>query len=107
MDSILQSIKKLLGITEDYDVFDTDIIMHINSVLMILNQIGVGPSEGFTISDELATWEDFLGKDTNAEAVKTYVYLRVKLLFDPPNSSIVSEAMNRTISELEWRFTVR
>lgn len=102
MDSILTSIKKLLGITEDYEHFDTDIIMHINSVFMILTQIGVGPSSGFFIEDETTTWFDFIG-DNNVEAVKSYIYLRVKLLFDPPQSGIVTEMMNNQIKELEWR----
>lgn len=104
MESILTSIKKMLGIPEEYDHFDPDLIMHINSVLSILTQIGVGPSEGFRIEDDLATWEDFLGDDTNYEAVKSYVHLRVKLLFDTSTlSSAVIESMNRMISELEWR----
>ena len=102
MESILTSIKKMLGIPEEYDHFDPDLIMHINSVLSILTQIGVGPSEGFRI--DLATWEDFLGDDTDYEAVKSYVHLRVKLLFDTSTlSSAVIESMNRMISELEWR----
>ena len=104
MDSILTSIKKMLGIPEEYDHFDPDLIMHINSVLSILTQIGVGPSEGFRIEDDLATWEDFLNNDTDYEAVKSYVHLRVKLLFDTSTlSSAVIESMNRMISELEWR----
>ena len=104
MESILTSIKKMLGIPEEYDHFDPDLIMHINSVLSILTQIGVGPSEGFRIEDDLATWEDFLDDDTNYEAVKSYVHLRVKLLFDTSTlSSAVIESMNRMISELEWR----
>lgn len=104
MESILTSIKKMLGIPEEYDHFDPDLIMHINSVLSILTQIGVGPSEGFRIEDDLATWEDFLGDDTDYEAVKSYVHLRVKLLFDTSTlSSAVIESMNRMISELEWR----
>lgn len=106
MESILQSTKKMLGLTEEYKVFDPDVIMHINSVLMILTQIGVGPSEGFTISDEYATWEDFLGEDKRIEAVKSYVYYKVKLMFDPPQSSNVSNAMDKVISELEWRLSV-
>lgn len=104
MESILTSIKKMLGIPEEYDHFDPDLIMHINSVLSILTQIGVGPSEGFRIEDDLATWEDFLDDDTDYEAVKSYVHLRVKLLFDTSTlSSAVIESMNRMISELEWR----
>ena len=104
MESILTSIKKMLGIPEEYDHFDPDLIMHINSVLSILTQIGVGPSEGFRIEDDLATWEDFLDDDTDYEAVKSYVHLRVKLLFDTSTlSSAVIESMNRMIGELEWR----
>ena len=106
MDSILTSIKKLLGIEEDYGHFDPDIIMHLNSVFMILTQLGVGPSEGFSIEDDTATWSDFIPNLQNLEAVKTYVYLKVKLLFDPSGSSAVTESMNRQISELEWRLYV-
>lgn len=107
MDSILTSIKKLLGIAEEYDHFDSDLIMHINSVFSILTQIGVGPSEGFTISDSYAVWSDFISEDNkNFEAVKSYIYLKVRILFDPPLSSAVMESMNRMISELEWRLNV-
>lgn len=103
MDSILTSIKKLLGIEKEYDHFDPDIIMHINSVFMILNRIGLGPSKGFFIEDDTSTWEDLIGDiDISVEAVKTYTYLRVKLLFDPPLSSAVIEAINRQIDEYEW-----
>ncbi len=107
MESILTSIKKLLGITEEYEHFDSDIIMHINSVFMILNQLGVGPSNGFSISDKTATWDDFLPDDNkNFEAVKSYIHLKVKLIFDPPMSSSVMEAMKQIINELEWRLNV-
>lgn len=105
MESILTSIKKLLGITEEYEHFDADIIMHINSVLMILTQLGVGPSEGFLIQDETSTWTDFVPDTMKIEAIKSYMYLKVKLLFDPPLSSAVMESYNRQISELEWRIT--
>lgn len=103
MDSILTSIKKLLGITEEYTHFDADIIMHINSVFMILTQLGVGPSEGFSISDKTATWDDFLPDGKNLEAVKSYMHMKVRLLFDPPLSSTVTDCIGRMISELEWR----
>ena len=104
MDSILTSIKKLLGISEDYNHFDPDIIMHINSVFMTLTQLGVGPSEGFIIEDEISVWSDFIGGTVvSLEAIKSYTYLKVKLLFDPPLSSAVIESTNRMISELEWR----
>ena len=106
MESILTSIKKMLGITEEYKQFDPDIIMHINSVFMILNQLGVGPSEGFRINDEYATWNEFISDDENLELVKSYMVMKVKLLFDPPQSSIVMEATNRMISEAEWRLNV-
>lgn len=107
MDSILTSVKKLLGITEEYKHFDPDVIIHINSVFLTLQQIGVGPAEGFSIVDEYATWDSFLPEgNPNFEATKSYVYLKVRLLFDPPTSSAVMEAMNRQISELEWRLNV-
>ena len=106
MESILTSIKKLLGITEEYDQFDPDIIMHINSVFMILTQLGVGPAEGFSIEDDTTVWTDFIQDVKKLESVKTYIYLKVKLLFDPPLSSAVIESMNRLINELEWRLNV-
>lgn len=106
MDSILTSIKKLLGIDDEYIQFDEDIIMHINTVFLNLTQLGIGPAEGFFIEDDTAVWEDFIEDNTQLNAVKTYVYLKVKLLFDPPLSSSVIESMNRMISELEWRLNV-
>lgn len=106
MESILTSIKKLLGIEEEYTQFDADIIMHINTVFLNLTQLGVGPSEGFLIKDDTAIWEDFIGDSSQLQAVKTYMYLKVKLLFDPPLSSSVTESMNRMIAELEWRLNV-
>ena len=106
MNSILTSIKKLLGIAEEYTHFDPEIIMHINSVLAILNQLGVGPPEGFSIEDKSAIWSDFISDSKNLEPVKTYVYLKVKTVFDPPLSSVVMAAMKETISELEWRLNV-
>lgn len=106
MDSILTSIKKLLGITEEYEHFDQDIIMHINSVFSVLTQLGVGPTEGFRIEDDGAEWSEFLQDDFRLEFVKTYIYLKVRLAFDPPLSSAVIESINRQISELEWRINV-
>lgn len=106
MESILTSVKKMLGIPEDYEHFDADIIMHINSVFMILTQLGVGPAEGFTIMDEDAIWSDFIQDKKTIESVKSYMYLKVRLLFDPPLSSAVLDSMNRLISELEWRLNV-
>lgn len=106
MESILTSIKKMLGITEEYEHFDQDIIIHINSIFMILTQLGVGPSEGFSIKDATATWSDFVKSATNIEAVKSYMYLKVRLLFDPPLSSAVTESIKNQINELEWRLNV-
>lgn len=105
MESILTSIKKLLGIDEEYEVFDGDIIFHINSTLMILTQMGVG-RKGFRIEGEDAEWSDFLDDSTDIEAVKSYVYMKVKLIFDPPQSSAVIESMKQLINELEWRLNV-
>ena len=103
MESILTSIKLLLGIKEEHEYFDDQLIMHINSVFFILTQLGVGPSEGFSIEDKFATWNEFLSDEQNLEAVKSYVHLKVKLLFDPPMSTAVTESINRLISELEFR----
>ena len=106
MDSILTSIKKLLGIEEEYTQFDTDIIMHINTVFTILTQVGVGPTKGFSIKDKTAVWSDFTEGAIDLNSIQTYIFLKVKLLFDPPTSSAVIESMNRSISELEWRLFV-
>lgn len=106
MDSILKTIKKLLDISDEETHFDTDIIMHINSVFSILHQLGVGPDKSFSIQDDTATWDDFIEDDNNFNDVKTYIYLKVRLLFDPPASSSVMSAMERQISELEWRLNV-
>lgn len=104
MESILTSIKKLLGIAEEYTEFDADIIMQINMAFSELRQIGVGPDSGFMIHDDSATWTDFLGYDMNRfQMVKTYIYLKVKLVFDPPNNSYLSDVMQKQISEIEWR----
>ena len=105
-ESILISIKKLLGITEDYEHFDTDIIMHINTVFMVLMQLGVGPTNGFSISDDSAVWSDFLTSNQQLEAVKTYMYLRVKMMFDPPTSGTVVQSTENLIKELEFRLNV-
>lgn len=107
MDSILTSIKKLLGIAEEYKHFDTDLIMHINSALSVLTQLGVGPSDGFRITDESTIWSEFISEDQDLEVIKSYIYLKVKLLFDPPLSSAVMESTNRMISEFEWRIQVK
>lgn len=103
MESILTSIKEMLGITEEYEHFDVNLIMHINSVFSIINQLGVGPSEGFMITDKSAVWSDFISEEAKLQIVKSYMYLKVKLLFDPPLGSAVIEAINRQIAEFEWR----
>lgn len=103
MESILTSIKKLLGLTEDYEAFDTDIIIHINTYLGVLNQLGVG-KEGFTIEGYDDTWDDFLEDHTAVlNEAKTYVYLRVRQVFDPPTSSVLGQAFDKQIDELGWR----
>ena len=109
-ESILTSIKKQCGLDADYEQFDLDIISHINAVLMVLNQIGIGPEEGFAIEDEQDTWGDFLGDKAAIQrltAVKTYVGLRVRLIFDPPASTALIESMTRQANELEWRLNVQ
>lgn len=103
MDSILTSIKKLLGVSEEYTDFDPDITMHINSVFMILTQMGVGPNTGFRIEDETSKWTDFMADELKLEGVKSYIHLKVKLLFDPPLSGAVRESTEQLIKELEWR----
>ena len=104
--SILTSTKKILGITEEYDAFDVDIVTHINSVFSTLQQLGVGPEEGFMIEDSAAAWDSFLGNDSRLNSVKTYVFLRVRLLFDPPTTSYHVDAVKEQIKELEWRLNV-
>ena len=104
MESILTSIKKLLGIQEEYDHFDPEIIMCINTAFSTLTQLGVGPQEGFRIEDETSTWVDFLGDEPKMEMVKSYIHLKVKLLFDSSSlSSAYIESVNRLLSEFEWR----
>jgi hypothetical protein len=106
-ESILTSTKKILGIAEDYTAFDTDIMIHINSVFSVLNQLGIGPVEGFMIEDAAATWDAFIGDDPRLNSVKTYVYLRVRVLFDPPATSFHINALQDEIKELEWRLNVK
>lgn len=101
--SILNSIKKLHGITAADTGFDTDIIIHINSALMKLTQLGVGPVEGFYIEDATTTWLDYIPNPVIAESVKSYVYAKVRLIFDPPNSPTITEALKSAAKEDEWR----
>lgn len=114
-ESILTSIKKLLGIADDYDYFNQDIIMHINAALMVLTQLGIGPSEGFLVKDSIDTWGDFLenrGVGNTADditylgALQSYVYMKVKLMFDPPQNSFTVDSMTKLVNELEWRLNV-
>lgn len=107
-ESILDSIKKLLGIDFSYTQFDPDIIIHINMAFGFLSQMGVGPSEAFSISSNETVWSDFFGESGLGikETVKTYIYLKVRMVFDPPSSGIVAESFNKAISELEWRLHV-
>lgn len=107
MDSILTSIKKLLGVDEEVTHFDPDITIHINSALFALNQLGVGPTEGFFIIDKTATWVNLIGERKDLEAIKTYVYLKVRLIFDPPTNSFLVDAINKSIAECEWRINVQ
>ena len=106
MESILTSIKKLLGPGVEYEHFDPDLIMHINSLFMILRQMGIGPSQGFSISDDTALWTDYLSDIEEIEAVKTYIYMKVRLIFDPPTIGGVLEMYKEMIKEFEWRLNV-
>lgn len=101
--SILISTKKILGITADYTIFDLDIITHINSAFSTLTQLGVGPAEGFMISGEGEEWTDFIADDFQYNSVKSYVFLKTRQLFDPPQTSYLISAVERQIQELEWR----
>lgn len=107
MDSILTSIKKMLGIEEEYTHFDDDIMIHVNSALMVLNQLGIGPDGGFDIADKTSLWSDYIGTDTNLQGIKTYIFLKVRLIFDPPSSAFLVEIFERHIKELEWRLMVQ
>lgn len=104
--SILNSTKKVLGVSEDDQSFDVDILMHINSAFSTLNQLGIGPEQGFSIEDATPTWDAFIGEDARLNSVQSYVYLRVKLLFDPPALSFVIQSMERQIEEIGWRLNV-
>lgn len=107
MESILTSIKKMLGIAEDYEQFDAEIIAHINSVFTTLTQLGVGPSTGFYIEDSIAEWTDFIPDLTKLQAVKQYVYLKVRIVFDPTSlGSATLAAFERQIQEWEWRLNL-
>lgn len=106
-NSILNTIKKMLGFEEDYDAFDMDIVININMVFNILNQLGVGPSESFSITGATETWDDYLTDMRKLEMIKTYIYLKVKQIFDPGTSSALNNAIDNQIKELEWRLNVQ
>lgn len=106
LESILNSVKKMIGIDQDYTVFDVDIITHTNTAFSILHQLGVGPDEGFEVTDNTQTWTEFMGDDPRLNFVKSWVMLKVKMLFDPPQSSALIDSANRLLSELEWRINV-
>lgn len=106
MESVLTSVKKMIGITEEDESFDLDLLIHINSVFGILTQIGAGPVKGFVIKDKSAKWTDFIPEGSKLEFVKSYVELKTKLIFDPPQSSTTKDAMEKCIAELEWRISV-
>lgn len=105
--SILNSVKKVLGLADDYTAFDDDVIMHINSALSTLTQLGIGPTTGYMIDDAGPAWANFIGDDNQLNMVKTYVCLKVRLVFDPPTTSYVLTAMQDQIRELEWRISER
>lgn len=106
-DSILYSVKKMLSLAPDNSDFDSDIIIHINSVLSILQQLDIGPKNGYFIEDESTTWTDYLGTDSlHINMVKSYMGAKVRLLFDPPVSSAVMDSLNRICNEFEWRANV-
>ena len=104
--SILTSIKKLMGLTEEYDAFDQDILILINSVLFELEQIGVKAKDGFVLSDKTAVWSDYSDDDRLLNALKPYIYMKTKLTFDPPTSSGALDSMNRIIDRFEWRINL-
>lgn len=107
-DSILNSVKKMLGIEPDYTDFDLDIMIQINAALFTLRQIGVGPSDGYEITGPNETYDDYLGEGNKEKnQIKTYLFCKTKLGFDPPQSSIVLEAFKQLIQEAEWRLNVQ
>ena len=105
-DSILTSIEKLMGLTEEYDAFDQDILILINSVLFELDQIGVKAKDGFSLNDKTVVWSDYSDDDRLLNALKPYIYMKTKLTFDPPTSSGALDSMNRIIDRFEWRINL-
>lgn len=107
MESILDSIKKMLGMEPNYEHFDADLILYINATFNILNQLGVGPKEGFNIKDRTNKWTEYIEDIEKIEMIKTYIYMKVKIMFDPSLTSSVNETMKEIIKELEWRLNVQ
>lgn len=105
--SILNTVKKTLNLPADIDDFDPDIILHINSVFSTLNQLGIGPSDGFQIEDDAVEWDSYLNGDLRLNNVKSYMFLRVRMLFDPPGTSFLLAAFEKQIAELEWRINAQ
>jgi hypothetical protein len=101
--SILTDVKQTLGLDEAYVAFDLDVLMHINSAFATLNQLGIGPAEGFMIEDATPEWDAFLGDDLKLNSVKTYIYLSVRLVFDPPTTSYLIDSLRKQLDELTWR----
>lgn len=104
--SILTNVKKVLGIAESYTAFDEDVLMHINATFSVLQQLGIGPIEGFMVHDEDDEWEDFDAPTVQLNLVKTYVFLKVRILFDPPTTSYLIDAATKQIDQFEWRLNV-
>lgn len=102
MSSILNDVKKAIGPSAEYEIFEPEIIMHINTVLFKLNRLGVGPDDPFVIEDDGAEWSDFV-TGVAAEACKTYICLQTRMYFDPPTSGTLINAINEQLKELEWR----
>ena len=106
MDSVLTAIKKMVGIDEEYTHFDIDVVIHINTALMVLNQLGISLSKNL-ITDKSDVWTDIIGSVDDIEAVKTYIYFKVRLMFDPPGTSFAIEAIERQLSELTFRLNIQ
>lgn len=104
--SILNQVKKVIGFDEDYVAFDADLIIFINSAISTLTQLGVGPTEGFQIEGSNEQWSEFVGEDVMYNMVRTYIYLRVRLLFDPPQTSYAIESLKKQVDEIEWRLEI-
>lgn len=104
-ESILDSIKNMLGINEEDTNFDRELIIYVNGALMIMSQLGVG-ADGYLISGRENTWKDFIGDREDLELVKSAVYLRVRLIFDPPQNSFLVDAINKQIAEYDWRIEI-